>query len=251
MQKAIGWLLTPLHLALFMVVLLIFHVAQVLTLPFGYAMHKRVVDYLNFCILASLRVVGTRIELRCEHELPTDTPLIVVSNHQSMYDIPMLGWVFRKHDPKYVAKIELSKGLPSISYNLRHGGSVLIDRSDARSSMRAIQKFGKQVEERRYAACIFPEGTRAREGVMKEFNPAGLVVLMRAAPSAIIVPVAIDGSWELMRYRMRPVPFGVRVKCTVLAPISQREQSAKAVVRVVEDRIREAVIGDGRIAAIP
>ncbi len=117
--------------------------------------------------------------------------------------------------------------------------------------MRAIQKFGKQVEEHRYAACIFPEGTRARDGVMKEFNPAGLVVLMRAAPSATIVPVAIDGSWELMRYRMWPVPFGVRVRCTVLAPVSQREQSAKAVVRVVEDRIREAVFGDGRVAAIP
>jgi 1-acyl-sn-glycerol-3-phosphate acyltransferase len=243
MQKAIGWLLTPLHLALFMVVLLIFHAAQVLALPFGYAAHKRVVDYLNFCILASLKVVGTRIECRCEHELPTDTPLIVVANHQSMYDIPMLGWVFRNHHPKYVAKIELSKGLPSISYNLRHGGSVLIDRSDARSSMRAIQKFGKQVEEHRYAACIFPEGTRARDGVMKEFNPAGLIMLMRAAPSAAIVPVAIDGSWQLMRYGMRPVPFGVRVKCTVLAPIRQREQSAKAVVRVVEERIREAVIG--------
>ncbi|MCK5361978.1 MAG: 1-acyl-sn-glycerol-3-phosphate acyltransferase, partial [Gammaproteobacteria bacterium] len=81
MQKAIGWLLTPLHFALFMVVLLIFHVAQVLTLPFGYATHKRVVDYLNFCILASLKVMGTRIEFRCEHELPTDTPLIVVANH--------------------------------------------------------------------------------------------------------------------------------------------------------------------------
>ena len=68
MRKAIGWFLTPLHLALFMIVLLIFHLAQVLTLPFGYATHKRVVDYLNFCILASLKVVGTRMEFRCEHD---------------------------------------------------------------------------------------------------------------------------------------------------------------------------------------
>lgn len=245
MRKAIGWLLTPLHLALFMIVLLIFHVAQVLTLPFGYAAHKRVVDYLNFCILASLKVVGTRIDFRCEHELPTDTPLIVVANHQSMYDIPMLGWVFRRHHPKFVAKVELSKGLPSISYNLRHGGSVLIDRSDARSSMRAIQKFGKQVEEHRYAACIFPEGTRARDGVMKEFNPAGLTMLMRAAPSATIVPVAIDGSWQLMRYGMRPVPFGVRVRCTVLAPIGQDEYPARDIAGVTENRIRESMDGAG------
>ena len=245
MRKAIGWLLTPLHLVLFMVVLLVFHVAQVLALPFGYAAHKRVVDYLNLSVLASLKIIGARIELSREHVLPADIPLIVVANHQSMYDIPMLGWVFRNHHPKFVAKIELARGLPSISYNLRHGGSVLINRSDARGAMRAIQTFGKVVEEHRYAACIFPEGTRARDGVMKEFNLAGLLTLIRATPSATIIPVAIDGSWELMRYRMLPIPFGVRVKCTVLAPISQQEQSAKVVASMVEEKIR-AVLDDGR-----
>ena len=97
--------------------------------------------------------------------------------------------------------------------------------------MRAIQKFGKTVEEHRYAACIFPEGTRARDGVMKEFNHAGLLALIRTTPSAVIVPVVIDGSWELMRYRMRPVPFGVRVRCTMLAPIYQNEHPASPQIR--------------------
>ena len=249
MQKAIGWLLTPLHLVLFIVVLLIFHVAQVLATPFGYAAHKRVVDYLNLSVLATLKVMGTVIEVVCEHELLAESPLIVVSNHQSMYDIPLLGWIFRSHHPKFVAKIELARGIPSISYNLRHGGSVLIDRSDPRSSMRAIRKFGHAVEEHRYAACIFPEGTRARDGVIKEFNAAGLLALMRATPSATIVPVTIDGSWELMRSSMRPIPFGVRVRCTVLAPISQHEQSARSITRQVEERIREAVT-EGRRSAV-
>lgn len=241
MRKAIGWLLTPLHLLLFGAVLLIFHVAQVLALPFGYRAHKRVVDWLNFFVLASLKAVGTRIRLECAYELPADRPLVVVSNHQSMFDIPMLGWLFRKHHPKYVAKIELGKWLPSISYNLRHGGSALIDRSDPRGSMRDIMKFGKRVEAERYAACIFPEGTRARDGVMKPFIPAGLIALLRATPSAIVVPVAIDGSWELMRYRMRPVPFGVRVSCRALAPIDQAEYPVKELVGIAEQRIRDAL----------
>lgn len=251
MRKAIGWLLTPLHLLLFAAVLLVFHIAQVLALPFGYEAHKRVVDYLNFFVLASLKVMGTRFELSCEHALPKDRPLIVVSNHQSMYDIPMLGWLFRDHHPKFIAKIELGKWLPSISYNLRHGGSVLIDRSDPRSSMRAILNFGKRVEERRYAASIFPEGTRARDGVMKEFIPAGLITLVRAAPSAIIVPVAIDGSWELLRYRMRPVPYGVRVTCKALAPVDAKEYSPKDLVGVVEKRIREELTAHRGADAVP
>ena len=243
MRKAIGWLLTPLHLVVFMTVLLIFHVAQMVALAFGYAAHKRVVDYLNLGVLASLKVVGARIDFDCAQALPSELPLIVVANHQSMYDIPMLGWMLREHHPKFVAKIELTKGLPSISYNLRHGGSVSIDRSDARAAMRAIQKFGKTVEEHRYAACIFPEGTRARDGVMKEFNHAGLLALIRTTPSAVIVPVAIDGSWELMRYRMRPVPFGVRVRCTALAPIYQSEYPVKEIGRIAEHRIRATLEG--------
>lgn len=248
MRKTIGWLLTPLHLLLFGAVLLVFHVAQVVALPLGYAAHKRVVDFLNLGLLSSLGVMGTRITIRCAHELPADQPLVIVANHQSMYDIPLLGWTFRRHHPKYVAKVELGRGFPSISFNLRHGGSVLIDRSDPRGSMRAIQQFGKSVETHRYAACIFPEGTRARDGEMKAFNAAGLMALIRAAPSAVIVPVAIDGSWELMRYRMRPVPFGVRIGCTVLAPVHQEACPLKELVGVVEERIRAAV-AEGRRGA--
>lgn len=249
MRKLIAWLLTPLHWAFFFSVLLVFHVAQVIARPLGYGAHKRVVDFLNLGVLASLGVMGTRITIDRTHAPPADVPLIIVSNHQSMYDIPLLGWAFRRHHPKYVAKVELARGLPSISYNLRHGGSVLIDRSDPKTSLRAIHTFGKSVEEHRYAACLFPEGTRARDGVMKEFNAAGLMALARAAPSAVIVPVAIDGSWELMRYRMRPVPFGVRIKCTVLAPISQGEFPIKQLAGVVEERIREVVSAGRRPAS--
>lgn len=239
--RAIGWLLTPLHLLAFAIVLLVFHATQVLAWKIGYSAHKRVVDYLNLCVLSTLRIMGTRIEVRCEQELPADSPLVIVANHQSMYDIPLLGWTFRSHHPKYVAKIELAKGLPSISYNLRHGGSVLIDRDDPRAAMRALQKFGRNVEKSRYAACIFPEGTRARDGVMKAFNPAGLMSLLRAMPSAAVVPVAIDGSWQLLRYRMRPIPFGVRLRLTVLAPISQTECGTRDIVARAESRIREAL----------
>jgi hypothetical protein len=53
-----------------------------------------------------------------------------------------------------------------------------------------------------------------------------------------------------MRYGMRPVPFGVRVKCTVLAPIAQGEFPIKELSGVIEERIR-AVVDDGREPAQP
>ena len=51
-----------------------------------------------------------------------------------MYDISPIMWYLRKHHVKFVAKKELGKGIPSVSYNLRHGGSILIDRKKPTSS---------------------------------------------------------------------------------------------------------------------
>jgi 1-acyl-sn-glycerol-3-phosphate acyltransferase len=238
MQKALGWLLTPLHLILFALILLLLHPTQMVAVRLGYAAHKKVGDFLQWSMLAALRAVGTRIQLVGRPALNTDRPLIVVSNHQSMYDIPLLGWAFRKHHPKFIAKRELGRYLPSVSYNLRHGGSVLIDRDDAREALTALRQFGEFIEEHRYAACIFPEGTRANDGVLQPFRGAGLLKLMRAMPNALIVPVAIEGSWELVRYRLLPMPFGVRVRLTVLAPIDPRQHRAKEAVQLAEQVIR-------------
>ena len=65
---------------------------------------------------------------------------MIVANHQSMNDIPPIIWYLRKHHPKFVSKMELGKGIPSVSYNLVHGGSVLIDR---KNSKQAIGQIGK------------------------------------------------------------------------------------------------------------
>ncbi len=237
-RNALGWFLTPLHLFAFAAILLFFHPVLVAARRVGYLAHKRIVDYANLSVLTSLKLVGTRFELISDHPLPEDRPLIVVSNHQSMYDIPLLGWTFRAHHPKFVAKVELGRGLPSISFNLRHGGSVLIDRSNPRQALPALARFGQYIERHRYAACIFPEGTRALDGVLKPFNPAGLLKLLQNVPSALIVPVAIQGSWELVRYRFCPIPFRAHLRCTVLEPVEPRGRPDKAMVKLVEDKIR-------------
>ena len=72
--------------------------------------------------------LGTRIVFNLKAELPVRRSIIFVVNHQSTYDIPPIIWHLRKFHPKFISKIELGKGIPSVSFNLRHGGSVLIDR---------------------------------------------------------------------------------------------------------------------------
>src|SRR5690606_21081302 len=117
---------------------------------FGYKALKITVDWLQFFLMRCLDVLGTRFTFTNPYDIDTDQPLIIVANHQSMYDISPIMWYMRKHHPKFISKKELGKGIPSVSYNLRHGGSVLIDRKNARQALPAIMKFGEYIEKSKH-----------------------------------------------------------------------------------------------------
>ena len=210
--KLLSYPLTILFFLLFGLVLVIFHPIQWLCLNLiGYNAHKKSVSVLNWFIMRCTNVLGTRYTFRNQQQLPTDRPLIIVTNHQSMYDIPPIIWYMRMYHPKFVSKIELGKGIPSVSYNLRHGGSALINRKAPKQSIAELQKLGKYIETNNRSAVIFPEGTRSRNGVPKPFRTTGLKVMMKNAPSALIVPISINNSWKLLRYGKFPMGLGSHV----------------------------------------
>lgn len=152
-------------------------------------------------------------------DLPADKPLIIVSNHQSMHDISPIIWFMRKHHPKFVSKKELGRGYPSVSYNLRVGGSALIDRNDKKQSLLEIAKLGRYIEKHNRSAVIFPEGTRSRDGHPKPFKTTGMKLLMKNAPSALIVPISINNSWKMLKYGKFPVGIFSRITFDMHEPI--------------------------------
>lgn len=238
MRKFLSWLLTPPYLVSFVSILVVFHPLLMVAHLCGPRIRHVFFNLLNFSLVTNFRLVGTRITIKADQSLPTDRPLIVVSNHQSMYDIPLLVWAIRRHNPKFISKVELGRWLPSISFALRNFGSVLIDRSNPRQALPAIKKFGQYIETHRYAACIFPEGTRARDGHMKHFKPAGLRTMLESVPSALVLPVVIDGSWEILRYKLWPVPFGVHLSLKTLPLIDPKSYEVDDLCKHLEHLIR-------------
>jgi 1-acyl-sn-glycerol-3-phosphate acyltransferase len=240
MKKVLSWFLTPIYLLCFGLLLVVFHPIQMVTRwIWGYPVRKRAVDVLNYGLLYSLQILGTRITFRGLEKIPQNRPLIIVANHQSTIDIPAVIVGFRKNHPKFISKIELGKGIPSISYNLRHGGSVLIDRNNPRQSVRDILQLGKHIEANNYAACIFPEGTRSKNGKVHQFMPAGIASLIKTSPSALIVPFAIDGNHELMKHGYFPMSVGVHLKLTVFDPIDPKGMDSTELAQKIEDMIRK------------
>ncbi len=242
MQKLLSYPLTFLYFLFFGSTLLIFHPIQWFCLNIlGYGAHKRSVSILNWWLMRCTHILGTRYTFKNEYQISTDIPLIIVTNHQSMYDIPPIIWYMRRHHPKFVAKKELGKGIPSVSYNLRHGGSVLIDRKDGQQALAEIAGLGQYIEQYDRSAVIFPEGTRSRDGHPKPFKPMGLKTLMKNAPSALIVPISINNSWKLLRYGKFPMGLGCHLKFEVQAPI-KNEGNPDDIVAQVEASVKKGII---------
>ena len=240
MKKILSFILTPIYLLFFGLLLVVFHPIQMLTeWIWGYPVRKRVVDVMNYGLLYGLWILGTKITFRGLEKIPQNRPLIIVSNHQTTIDIPAVIIGFRKNHPKFISKIELGNWIPSISYNLRHGGSVLIDRKNPRQSVKDILMLGRHIEANNYAACIFPEGTRTRDGKLKPFMPAGIASLIKTSPSALIVPFAIDGNYELMKNGYFPMTVGVHLKLTVFDPIDPKGMDTTLLTQRIEDMIRQ------------
>lgn len=204
--------------------------------------HKKVVDLFNRCLIGCLYILGTRITFINKQNIPTNVPLIIVSNHQGLYDISPLSWFFRKYHPKFVSKKELGKGLPSISYNLRHGGSALIDRKNPKQAISTLINFGKRLEKNKHSAVIFPEGTRSRTGIPKKFSSNGLKTLVKFMPSSYIVPVTINNSWKLLENGSFPLAIGTHLTFEVHKPIEVKSTSFEDLFEKTEQTIKNTVI---------
>ncbi len=235
MEKVLSYFFTSVFFLFFGLTLVIFHPVQWICLNvFGYNAHKKSVSILNWFLMRCTNILGTRYTFINSHSIPSDRPLIIVSNHQSMYDIPPIIWHMRKHHPKFVSKIELGKGIPSVSYNLRHGGSVLINRKDPKQSIAQLEKLGKYIEAYNRSAVIFPEGTRSRTGAPKPFRTTGLKVLMQHAPTALVVPISINNSWKLLKYGKFPMGLGNHLKFKVHQPMKNDGNPDKIIAQVEE-----------------
>ena len=242
MKKMLAYPLTILYYLFFGLVLVVLHPIQWLAFKLGgYKWHKITVDWLNFFVTGCLYILGTKISFNNPHSLPKNVPLIVVSNHQSMNDIPPYFWFLRKYHPKFVSKKELGKGIPSVSINLRQGGSCLIDRKDSKQAVKAIINFGKYIEKNNYTAVIFPEGTRSRNGVPKRFSENGLKMLVKYAPSAYVVPITINNSWKLLKYDGFPMEIGVHLTFDVHKPIKANAMEFDELFKKVVAEIKAGV----------
>ena len=145
---------------------------------------------------------------RCEgsEQVPAEGPVLLVANHASYLDPPMVG-ISTKREVNFLAQAGLAV-FPPLRWWLAQVGVTLIDR-DA-PSKDALRMLGNSLRAGEVVG-IFPEGTRSRDGSVAPFK-SGVEFLVRRS-KAIVVPIGIDGTFRAMSRSMRlPRPRKVVVR---------------------------------------
>lgn len=216
MRKILLYPITLLYYAVYLVVLCTIQPLQWLAFKaFGNQGLKISFDYVAYFSLKCNHILGTRFSFENIANIPKNVPIIFVANHQSLLDTAGIIWYLRKFNCLFVTKKELGEGIPSISYFLRNGKYVLIDRNNPKQAIPKIKSLAECIENEKKSAVIFPEGTRSKTGIPLEFAQSGLKILCKYAPSAYIVPVTINNSWKVYQYGYFPLSVGHHITFTV------------------------------------
>jgi 1-acyl-sn-glycerol-3-phosphate acyltransferase len=234
MRRVLDWLFTIPFLVAFGLTLVLYDIVGRIVRPLSLRGFEYVMAALQRTLMNCFRICGTRICVERSPAIEPRTGYAIISNHQSMFDIVLIGGLLFTNFPKYVAKKELGRGLPSISLNLRRGGNALIDRKDRAQALAAISEMTKTAQRRNVSVAIFPEGTRSRDGRLKTFRRAGSQALLEGADQLPVIPVVVDGAWKLLRHNLKPVPFGTRVRVKFGDPIPRAPGDAGEVAARAE-----------------
>lgn len=159
---------------------------------------------------------GSTIHITGTENIPTQGPVLIVSNHQSYFDIPLLVSTIPL-PMGFVAKKELGK-VPVISKWMHLIECSFIDRKDLRQSLKAIQQAQKNLKNGQ-SMVIFPEGTRSKQNQMSAFKPGSLKLAQKA--QVPILPVAIQGTCDIFETNNRIRPAKVQVK---ILPLIDEDQ---------------------------
>ncbi len=175
--------------------------------------------------------------------LPSE--FVVISNHQSLFDIVVYLKYFGGLKTRFVAKDSLGK-VPMVGKMLKTQGHCMIPRHGSPSvAMKSIDKFAKRVLEKKQIPVIFPEGTRSRDGNLGQFYAAGFRRLVEGTKLPVAV-CALDGGWKISNLNSVITNLhrgSYRVKVLKIYPFPETKEEEKRILEesrvLIENQLNE------------
>jgi 1-acyl-sn-glycerol-3-phosphate acyltransferase len=207
------------------------------TLSIGSSLFERRGRFAHWCARTwsrlILRTTGVHVEVSGLDRLEQGRTYVFVSNHQSIYDIPILFWSL-PYQLRIIAKASLGR-FPFLGWHLRRTGHLLVNR--ARPERAAIVSWAARLTSDGISPIVFPEGTRSRDGAVARFKRGSFYLAMQTGLP--VVPVSVVGSRHVMR-KGRLATYPGRVRLVVHDPIDAGEMTG-ADLREFAERVRRVV----------
>lgn len=186
-----------------------------------------------------LRDAEVDLEVRGrEHAGDGREAMIVMSNHQSLYDIPVLFQAL-PGSIRMVAKAELFR-IPVWGSAMIAAGFIRIDRRDHKQAVESLRATGGALLASGTRVWIAPEGTRSKTGALGPFKSGGFRMALDFGVR--ILPVAIEGTREVLPATGWTVERGKKVRVTVLPPIDPAKYGIELRKELMAE-VRRAIAG--------
>lgn len=164
-------------------------------------------------------------------EFQPDRPYIIMSNHLSLYDIPLIFATFPGESVRMIAKKELYR-IPIFGWGIKAGECISIDRTNSRQAFKDLI-IAKQKILSGIKMWIAPEGSRSRNGKMGKFKRGGFKLALET--HAIIVPVTIIGSNKILPPDIFNFSLDEAVETHIGKPIDTANYTLKDLPKLMED----------------
>jgi 1-acyl-sn-glycerol-3-phosphate acyltransferase len=149
-----------------------------------------VVHYIGkFWSLMNIFLSGTRIKINGKEKIQKNQPYLLISNHQSLFDV----WALIGKIPlqiRWIVKVEIRK-MPIFGYALERMGHIYVNRKNRAAAAASLEKAARKIKGG-ISVIIFPEGTRSKDGRLLRFRRGGGIIALKSGVP--ILPVTINGS---------------------------------------------------------
>ena len=187
-----------------------------------------------------LKTTGVRVTVEGLERITPGTTYVFVSNHQSIYDIPVI-FASMPYQLRIIAKQSLAQ-FPVLGWHLKRGGHLFVDRKHPDRA--GILKRWRALVANGLSLIIFAEGTRSPDGRVARFKAGSFLLAIQAGLP--IVPLTVVGTRAVMpKGRLRTEPADVRliVHDPIQPPVidDPSAHDAKALADRVHDIVASAI----------
>ena len=209
----------------------------IVVFPFDFTRGKILSKIVRYWARTIFLSAGIKIKIIGLENLDSSKNYIFAANHSSSLDIPlMLGFIPFWIVP--ISKIEL-KWIPFLGWAMQMAGHVFVDRSKHENAMLSIKSIKNSLLKRPRSILLFPEGSRTKDGQIKQFKSGGLSLGIET--KSPIAPVAIIGTFDSLKKGSKSFINNLLI-IKVGNPIDTKgysKKDRKILANIVCDRVKE------------